>query len=72
MTTCEPIADPPQTLFGSNFFVYSQDQNKLTVASNFWVYIVFTIGFSGTVITAWILWKQLKAKRRREADALGP
>lgn len=59
------------TLFGSNFFVYSQDQNKLTVASNFWVYIVFTAGFSGMVITAWILWKQSRAKRR-EADDLGP
>ncbi|PQE07976.1 magnesium transport transmembrane region protein [Rutstroemia sp. NJR-2017a WRK4] len=56
------------TLFGSNFFIYSEDQNKLTVASNFWVYIVFTAGLSGTVITMWMLWKQWRVKRREAND----
>ncbi|PQE26469.1 magnesium transport transmembrane region protein [Rutstroemia sp. NJR-2017a BBW] len=56
------------TLFGSNFFIYSEDQNKLTVASNFWVYIVFTAGLSGTVITMWMLWKQWGVKRHEGND----
>ncbi|PQE24618.1 Mg2+ transporter -like Zinc transport protein [Rutstroemia sp. NJR-2017a BVV2] len=56
------------TLFGSNFFIYSEDQNKLTVASNFWVYIVFTAGLSGTVITMWMLWKQWGVKRHKGND----
>lgn len=46
-----------QTLFGSNFFVYSQNENKLTVASNFWIYVVFTARFSGALLTSWFLGK---------------
>ncbi|RFU31765.1 hypothetical protein B7463_g4560, partial [Scytalidium lignicola] len=57
------------SLFGSNFFVYSQDGNKLTVASNFWIYIVFTAGFSGMAVVLWFLWKR-RSVSSREADDL--
>ncbi|CZR52532.1 uncharacterized protein PAC_02409 [Phialocephala subalpina] len=57
------------SLFGSNFFVYSQDGNMLTVASNFWIYIVFTTIFSGAAIAFWFLWKQRRV-RLPEADDL--
>ncbi|KAL2064451.1 hypothetical protein VTL71DRAFT_4945 [Oculimacula yallundae] len=56
------------TLFGSNFFVYSQESNELTVASNFWIYIVFAVGISGAVSLSWVLWRKRRG-RQLEQDA---
>ncbi|KAF2682038.1 hypothetical protein K458DRAFT_433038 [Lentithecium fluviatile CBS 122367] len=56
------------TLFGSNFFVYSQPENSLTVASNFWVYIIFTAAFSGATVLLWYIWRQRRLQRDKEND----
>jgi hypothetical protein len=57
-----------QTLFGSNFFVYAQDKNSLVVASNFWIYIVVAVTFSGATVLLWIWWWRARVRSRREAE----
>ncbi|PVI01288.1 hypothetical protein DM02DRAFT_654672 [Periconia macrospinosa] len=52
-----------KTLFGSNFFVFSENKNALTVASNFWVYIVIAIVFSGVTVTLWFVWRRRKLRQ---------
>jgi Mg2+ and Co2+ transporter CorA len=51
------------TLFGSNFFDYSQADDRLTIASNFWVYVVIAVGFSGATVLLWYFWR----RRRMQA-----
>lgn len=59
-----------QTLFGSNFFVYNQEGNRLTVASNFWVYVVIAFGFSGIAVAFWFLWRRRRARASPEDEEL--
>ncbi|KAH6614309.1 hypothetical protein C7974DRAFT_74101 [Boeremia exigua] len=56
------------TLFGSNFFAFSDTEGVLTVASNFWVYIVFTSAFSGATVLTWFLWRRRKLRRHDTGD----
>lgn len=51
-----------QTLFGSNFFGYSQQDNKLTVASNIWVYVVTAVGLSSITILCWFSWRRRRVQ----------
>ena len=51
------------TLFGSNFFAYSERENALTVASNFWVYVIITFAFSGSTVIVWFIWRRRVVQR---------
>ncbi|RYO26177.1 hypothetical protein AA0111_g8172 [Alternaria arborescens] len=59
------------TLFGSNFFAYSERQNALTVASNFWVYVIITFAFSGSTVILWFVWRRQRV-RRSISDEIEP
>ena len=38
------------------------------MASNFWVYIVFTTGFAAAAISFWFLWKQRRVRHTAQND----
>ncbi|KAJ8112408.1 hypothetical protein OPT61_g5219 [Boeremia exigua] len=60
------------TLFGSNFFGYSETENVLTVASNFWIYLIFSFGFSGVTVVIWFLWRRRKLRHSSADDLEAP
>jgi hypothetical protein len=64
-------ADPQQTLFGSNFFQYSQNDNILTVASNFWIYAIIATGFSGMTVLLWFVWRRRSLLRQNKDGEVG-
>ncbi|CAI6290374.1 unnamed protein product [Periconia digitata] len=55
------------TLFGSNFFDFSEHDHSLVIASNFWVYILITTGFSCLSLLSWYVWR----RRIEQSKALG-
>jgi len=57
-----------QTLFGSNFFAYSQQSDELTIASNFWVYIIAAIISSGATVLLWHFWKRRRAQTTEKVE----
>ncbi|KAJ6272007.1 hypothetical protein PSV08DRAFT_408869 [Bipolaris maydis] len=57
------------TLFGSNFLVYSERENALTVASNLWVYVIMTCAFSGSAVMLWVIWRR-RAMRGSTSDPI--
>ncbi|OJJ39788.1 hypothetical protein ASPWEDRAFT_105628, partial [Aspergillus wentii DTO 134E9] len=62
------LADiPAQTLFGMNFFDFRGD--GLTIATNFWIYIVMAGALSGMTVLLWFYWQRsVKAKYMSEKD----
>ncbi|RII16556.1 hypothetical protein CUC08_Gglean002994 [Alternaria sp. MG1] len=60
------------TLFGSNFFAYSERENALTVASNFWVYVVITLVFSGSTVILWFIWRRRGVRKPTSNEIEAP
>lgn len=60
------------TLFGSNFFAFSEHDNTLTVASNFWVYIIITSGFSGATVLLWFVWRRRRLQQHKPDEMEAP
>ncbi|KAI9931544.1 hypothetical protein MW887_010121 [Aspergillus wentii] len=55
------------TLFGMNFFDFRGD--GLTIATNFWIYIVMAGALSGMTVLLWFYWQRsVKAKYMSEKD----
>ena len=61
-----------QTLFGSNFFAYSERENAWTVASNFWVYVVITLVFSGSTVILWFIWRRRGVRKPTSNEIEAP
>jgi hypothetical protein len=61
-----------KTLFGSNFFAYSEHDNALTVASNFWVYVIITSAFSGATVFLWFIWRRRRVREQTSDQTDAP
>lgn len=59
---------PVQTLFGSNFFGFEDNDGSanLRVASNFWIYVVTTVTLLCITFSVW--WWCLRVSRSRDVD----
>jgi hypothetical protein len=57
-------------MFGTNFFGFQE--GKLEMATNFWIYIVGVVIFSGLSVLAWFWWRRhTRIQSEEDVEALG-
>jgi len=57
------------TIFGSNYFVFDTDSQRIIIAKDFWVFVAFWLGLTfvtGFVYVLTYMWKRLNSKSRSD------
>ncbi|KAK6512285.1 hypothetical protein TWF481_001175 [Arthrobotrys musiformis] len=56
------------SIFGTNFFAFDTDSNRLIVASNIWIYFLISCAITCSLTAGWIVYRRVKRRSRHSLE----